>query len=148
MNAKQTKLYEATAEKIKLSDGSAREIAILVDAREYAIRRGISLDKAEAIIRQNIELIENGDHAYVGTVQFGVISVQQRDQSYEIRGGLLRALKKLAEERSNDIDTVSLTQLMNDLIFEEWERKHPNMMFPDVNGDVIQLECTPSPLKS
>ena len=78
MNAKQTKLYKATAEKIKLSDGSAREIAILVDAREYAIRRDMSLEKAEAIIRKNVELVENGTHAYVGTIQFGVTRIENK----------------------------------------------------------------------
>lgn len=66
----------------------------------------------------------------------------------EIRDGILRASQMLADERSNEVHTVTPTQLVNDLIFEEWERKHPSMMFPDVNGDVIQIECTPSPLKS
>ena len=65
----------------------------------------------------------------------------------EIRNGLLRALYMLAVERSNDIYTVTPTQLVNRLIFEEWERKHPGMMFPDINGDVKQIECTPLPLK-
>jgi len=60
----------------------------------------------------------------------------------------MRALQFLASERSNDVHTVTPTQLVNDLIFEEWSREHPGMMFPDVNGDVIQIECTPSPLKS
>lgn len=66
----------------------------------------------------------------------------------EIRDGLLRALQLLAVERGNSVYTISPTQLVNDLIFEEWERKHPGMMFPDVNGNVIPLECTPLPLKS
>lgn len=66
----------------------------------------------------------------------------------EIKDGLLRAAQFLARERSNEIHTVTPTQLVNDLIFEEWEREHPSMMFPDVDGDVIQIECTSSPLKS
>jgi hypothetical protein len=66
----------------------------------------------------------------------------------EIKDGLLRAAYYLAQERSNDFHTVTPTQLVNDLVFEEWERKHPGMMFPDVNGDVVQIECTPSLLKS
>ncbi len=62
----------------------------------------------------------------------------------EVRDGLLRALTMLADERSNEIYIVSPTQLVNDLILEEWNRKHSGMMFPDINGDVIQIECTPS----
>lgn len=65
----------------------------------------------------------------------------------EIRDGLSRAAQFLAGERSNAVYTVTPTHLINDLIFEEWERVHPGMMFPDINGDVIQIECTPSPLK-
>lgn len=61
----------------------------------------------------------------------------------EIKDGIKRAVLYLAHERSSEIYTVSPTQLINDLVFEEWQRKHPNMMFPNVDGEVIQIECTP-----
>lgn len=66
----------------------------------------------------------------------------------EIKDGLMRAVFYLANERSNEVYTISPTQLVNDLVFEEWQRKHPNMMFPnDVDGKVIQIECTPALVK-
>lgn len=66
----------------------------------------------------------------------------------EIKGGILRALEMLANERSNEVHKVTPTQLVNDLVFEEWNRKHFGMMFPDVNGGVIRMECTPLSLNT
>lgn len=66
----------------------------------------------------------------------------------EIRGGLSRAIIVLAERRSNEIHKVTPTQLVNDLLFEEWKKEYPGMMFPDVNGDIIPIECTPLLVKS
>ncbi len=65
----------------------------------------------------------------------------------EIKDGFSRALKMLAGERCSEVVTVTPTQLVNDLVFEEWDRKHPGMMFPDVNGVVMQIECTPLQVK-
>ena len=62
----------------------------------------------------------------------------------EIKGGLLRAALLMAQERSTPVVSVTLTRLVNDLLFDEWQRLFPNMMFPDDNGKVLPIECTPS----
>ena len=66
----------------------------------------------------------------------------------EIKDGLLRAAVWLSGERCNDVCAVMLTQLVNDLVFEEWQRTHPGMMFPDERGEVMPIECTLSPLNT
>jgi hypothetical protein len=62
----------------------------------------------------------------------------------EIRDRILFAAQMLSSERSDCMHVISLTQFVNGLIFEEWNRKHPGMMFPDINGIVMPIECTPS----
>ena len=64
----------------------------------------------------------------------------------EIKDGLARAVEYLANERTTEFNKSTPTQLINDLVFEEWERKHPGMMYPNSDGEVIPQECTPSPL--
>lgn len=61
----------------------------------------------------------------------------------EIKKGLLRAALLMAQERGTPVHTVSLTQLVNDLLFDEWQRSHPAMQLPKENGEVKPLECTP-----
>lgn len=65
----------------------------------------------------------------------------------EIRERVALAVEHLARERSSEVHTVTPTELLNTLILEEWERKHPGMMFPDKNGSIMPSGCTPSPLK-
>ena len=66
----------------------------------------------------------------------------------EIKDGLLRAAVYLSGERCDDVCTVTVTQLVNDLVYEEWERKHPGMMFPNERWEIVPIECTPSPLNT
>lgn len=66
----------------------------------------------------------------------------------EIRNGLSRVATVLAAGRSNSIHTVTPTQLVNDLLFEEWQRKYPGMMFPNEKGEIIPIECTPLLVKT
>ena len=53
-------------------------------------------------------------------------------------GRFLLALEYMARERG-----VNPTKFVNDLVFEEWDRTHHGMMFPDENGGVMPIECTP-----
>ena len=65
----------------------------------------------------------------------------------ELKGCLRLVAIQLAKDRSNPVHTKTLTQLVSDLVFEEWQRKYSGMMFPDENGDIVPLECTPSRVK-
>jgi hypothetical protein len=57
----------------------------------------------------------------------------------EITGELRRAALLMAQERSTLVVSVTLTRLVNDLLFDEWQRTHPNMMFPNESGEVLPL---------
>ena len=58
----------------------------------------------------------------------------------EIKDGLLRAAVMRAKERSNEVHQVSLTEYINALILEDWEKNHPKMMFPNEKGDIEPIE--------
>lgn len=62
----------------------------------------------------------------------------------EIYNRAVFAIRRLAQDRSNQVHTVTPTELINSLLLEEWARKYPGMMFPDESGAIMPLPRTPS----
>ncbi len=51
----------------------------------------------------------------------------------------IRAALLLASERSDEVHKCTPTELINRLLREEWERRHPGMMYPDQDGKIHPL---------
>lgn len=55
----------------------------------------------------------------------------------ELYDGAAEALLKLSADAG-----VSYTEYVNTLVMLDWNSKYENITFPDVNGNVQQIECT------